>query len=100
MIRRSALHYHFHYCYQYNNKLAKIVVLCKTKPFSSTYLTSLTAGFKKLQVTVSYSCLGFVKQFLSNTGGLTGNEISLVNGDRIVTDDHELLELFTEYYMN
>ena len=28
-----------------------------------------------------------VKPFLSNKGGLTGNEISLVNGDRIVTDD-------------
>ena len=41
-----------------------------------------------------------MKKFLSNKGGLTGNEISLVNGDRIVTDDHELLELFTEYYIN
>ena len=41
-----------------------------------------------------------VKPFLSNKGGLTCNEISLVNGDRIVTDDHALCELFNDYYIN
>ena len=41
-----------------------------------------------------------VKPFLSNKGGMTGNEISLVNGDRIVTDDLELCEVFNYYYIN
>ena len=41
-----------------------------------------------------------VKPFLSNKGGLTGNEVSLVNGDRIVTDDHELCEHFNDHYIN
>ena len=41
-----------------------------------------------------------VKPFLSNKGGLTGTEISLVNGGRIVTDDHELCEMFNDYYIN
>ena len=41
-----------------------------------------------------------VKPFLSNKGGMAGNEISLVNGDRIVTDDLELCEVFNDYYIN
>ena len=41
-----------------------------------------------------------VKPFLSNKGGMTGNEISLVNGDRIVTDDLELCEVCNDYYIN
>ena len=31
---------------------------------------------------------------------MTGNEISLVNGDRIVTDDLELCEVFKDYYID
>ena len=41
-----------------------------------------------------------VKPFLSNKGGMTGNEISLVNDDRIVTDDLELCEVYNDYYIN
>ena len=41
-----------------------------------------------------------VKPFLSNKGGMTGNEISLVNGVRIAADDHELCEVFNDYYIN
>ncbi len=41
-----------------------------------------------------------VKPFLSNKGGLTGNDISLVKDDRIVTDDHDLCEIFNDYYIN
>ena len=41
-----------------------------------------------------------VKPFLSNKGGMTANEISLVNGHRIVTDDLELCEVFNDYYIN
>ena len=74
-------------------ELAEIVASCNTKVFSSTYSTSLTASFNKVTSDGLMSNKTFwapVKPFLSNKSGLTGNEISLVIGDRIVTDDHEL----------
>ena len=41
-----------------------------------------------------------VKPFLSNKGDLIGIDISLVKGDRIVTDDHDLCEIINDYYIN
>ena len=41
-----------------------------------------------------------VKPFLSNKGLLAGTDISLVKDDKIVTDDHNLCEIFNDYYMN
>ncbi len=41
-----------------------------------------------------------VKPFLSNKGGLTTTDISLVKNDRIVTDDLDLCKIFNDYYIN
>ncbi len=41
-----------------------------------------------------------VKPFLSNKGVLVGSEISVVKGNKIVTDDRELTELLNKYYVN
>ena len=41
-----------------------------------------------------------VKPFLSNKGGLTSSDISLVRNDTIVTDDQELTEIFNHHYVN
>ena len=41
-----------------------------------------------------------VKPFLSNKGGLAGTDISLVKDDKIVTNDHDLCEIFNDYYIN
>ena len=41
-----------------------------------------------------------VKPFLSNKGGLVGDDISLVHNNQIVTDDSELTEIFNNHYIN
>ena len=41
-----------------------------------------------------------VKPFLSNKGGLTSSDISLVRNDTVITDDQELTEIFNEHYVN
>ena len=41
-----------------------------------------------------------VKPFLSNKGVLAGTDISLVKDDKIVTDDHDLCEIFNDHYIN
>ncbi len=41
-----------------------------------------------------------VKPFLSNKGGLTSSDISLVKNDTVVTDDQELTEIFNDHYVN
>ena len=41
-----------------------------------------------------------VKPFLSNKGGLTSSDISLVKNETIVTDDKELTEIFNDHYVN
>ena len=43
---------------------------------------------------------GTVKPFLSNKGVLAGTDISLIKDDKIVTDDHDLYEIFNDYYIN
>ena len=40
------------------------------------------------------------KPFLSNKGVLPSTDISLIKGDKIVTDDHDLCEIFNGYYIN
>ena len=44
--------------------------------------------------------LNLVKPFLSNKCGLAGTDISLVRNDKIVTDDHDICEIFNDYYIN
>ena len=41
-----------------------------------------------------------VKPFLSNKGGLVGDDISLVHDNQIVTDDYELTEILNNHYIN
>ena len=41
-----------------------------------------------------------VKPFLTNKGGLSGNDILLVKDDKIITEDHELAETFNDHYIN
>ena len=41
-----------------------------------------------------------VKPLLSNRGGLTSSDISLVKNETIVTDDKELTEIFNDHYVN
>ena len=41
-----------------------------------------------------------VKPFLSNKGGLTSSDISLVKNDTVVTDDQELTEILNDHYVN
>ena len=41
-----------------------------------------------------------VNPFLSNKGVLAGTDISLVKDDKIVTDDHDLCEIFNIYCIN
>ena len=41
-----------------------------------------------------------VKPFLSNKGGLTSSDISLVKNETLVTDDKELTEIFNDHYVN
>ena len=40
-----------------------------------------------------------VKPFLSNKGVLACTDISLIKDDKIVTDDHDLCEIFNDYYI-
>ena len=41
-----------------------------------------------------------VKPFRSNKGVLAGTYISQIKDDKIVTDDHDLCEIFNDYYIN
>ena len=41
-----------------------------------------------------------VKPFLSNTGGLGSNDISLIKDNEIITDDQKLTEIFNDFYIN
>ena len=41
-----------------------------------------------------------VKPFLSNKGGLSDSNITLVNGEKMITDSAELTEVFNDYYIN
>ena len=41
-----------------------------------------------------------MKPFLSNKGNLTGNDISLVRSNRIVTEDKELVGIFNDHSNN
>ena len=41
-----------------------------------------------------------VKPFFSNKGALVGSDISIVKNNKIITDDHELTELFNKHYVN
>ena len=41
-----------------------------------------------------------VKPFLSNKGGLVGDDISLVHNNQIVTDDYKLTEILNNHYIN
>ena len=59
--------------------------------------------FKKATETGPVSNRDFwnlVKPFLSNKGGLAGNDISLVKNDKIVTEDRELAEIFNDHNIN
>ncbi len=40
-----------------------------------------------------------VNPYLSNKGGLHGNDITLVKGDKIITNDKELAEVFNDHYI-
>ena len=39
----------------------------------------------------------YTKPFLSNKGVLAGTDISLIKDEKIVTDDHDLCEIFNDY---
>ena len=41
-----------------------------------------------------------VKSFLSNKGGLSDSNITLVKGEKMITDDAELTEVFNDHYIN
>ena len=41
-----------------------------------------------------------MKPFLSNKGGMAGNNISLVKSNRIVTENKALVEIFNHHYIN
>ena len=41
-----------------------------------------------------------IKPFLTNKGCIDGNEISIVNGDEIISDEKELVKTFNEHYIN
>ena len=41
-----------------------------------------------------------VKPFLANKGGLSGNDITLVKGGKVITDDYALTEIFNNHYVN
>ena len=41
-----------------------------------------------------------VKLFLSNKGGLSGSNITLVKGEKMITVDAELTEVFNNHCMN
>ena len=41
-----------------------------------------------------------VKPFLTNKGGLSGNDILLVKDDKTITKDDELAETFNDHYIN
>lgn len=41
-----------------------------------------------------------VKPFLSNKGGLSGNDITLVKEGKVITDDYALTEIFNDHYVN
>ena len=41
-----------------------------------------------------------VKPFLSNKGGLSGNNITLVKEGKMITDDHALTKIFNDHYVN
>ena len=41
-----------------------------------------------------------IKPFLTNKSCIDGNEISIVNGDEIISDEKELVKTFNEHYIN
>ena len=40
------------------------------------------------------------KPSLSNKGVLAGTDISLIKDDKIITDNHDLCEIFNDYHIN
>ena len=54
---------------------------------------------KENRVMTNKNVLKLVKPFLTNKGGLSGNEIVLVKDGKIITEDHELAEIFEDLYL-
>ena len=41
-----------------------------------------------------------IKPFLINKGFIDGNEITIVDGDEIISEEKELVKIFNEHYIN
>ena len=41
-----------------------------------------------------------VKPYLTNKGALTINDMTLVNDDKIVTDQNKIVKILNDYYVN
>ena len=41
-----------------------------------------------------------IKPFLTNKGFIDGNEITIVDGDEIISEEKELVKIFNEHYIN
>ena len=64
---------------------------------------AIKARFKKATekgVVSNKDFWNLVKPFLSNKGGLSGNDITLVKEGKLITDDHALTEIFNDHYVN
>ena len=64
---------------------------------------AIKAHFKKATekgVVSNSDCWNLVKPFLSNKGGLSGNDIALVKEGKLITDDQALTEIFNDHYVN
>ena len=64
---------------------------------------AIKAHFKKATekgVVSNRDFWNLVKPFLSNKGGLSGNDITLVKEGKVITDDYALTEIFNDHYVN
>ena len=63
---------------------------------------AIKAHFKKATekgVVSNRDFWNLVKPFLSNKGGLSGNDIALVKEGKVITDDYALTEIFNDHYV-
>ena len=64
---------------------------------------SIKKDFENATANLKHNSKAFYKvlnPYLSNKSGLSGSDITLVEGDRIITDDSEIVHIFNDFYIN
>ena len=51
-------------------------------------------------IETNISSWNFIKPFLTNKGMVTRNDITLIEGKNVITDEHEISHTFSKHYIN